>query len=144
LATDDALHQEVLRLALRVAADMRKKGFLTRTVTVKIRDSDFKTRQASHTFPEPISADRPIVDTAHHLLDKLRRTRRTSARLLGVAVSQLVKARDMAQLSLFEKSSEGDLETDHDRAVARVVDDINKKFGRRGIRRASEVRKTKR
>jgi DNA polymerase-4 len=142
LATDEALHQEVLRLAVRVAADMRKSGFLTRTVTVKIKDSDFKTRQASHTFPEPISADRPIVDTAHHLLDKLRRARRTSARLLGVAVSQLVKARDLAQLSLFAKSSEGDLETDHDRAVARVVDDINKKFGRRGIRRGSEVRKS--
>jgi DNA polymerase-4 len=144
LATNEALHQEVLRLAVRVAADMRKKGFLARTVTVKIRDSDFKTRQSSHTFPEPISADRPIVDTAHHLLDKLRRARRTSARLLGVAVSQMVKARDLAQLSLFDASSEGDLETDHDRAVARVVDDINKKFGRRGIRRASEVRKSER
>jgi hypothetical protein len=55
-------------------------------------------------------------------------------------VSQLVKERDLSQLSLFEESSEGDLETNHDRAIARVVDNINVKFGRGGIRRGSEVR----
>ena len=120
---------------------MRRKGFLTRTVTVKLRDSDFKTRQAGHTFPEPVSADRPIVETAQQLLQQLRRARRTSARLLGVALSQLVKERALSQLSLFEESSEGDLETNHDRAIAKVVDSINVKFGRRGIRRGSEVRK---
>ncbi|MCZ6857204.1 MAG: hypothetical protein O7F70_04335, partial [Gemmatimonadetes bacterium] len=73
---------------------------------------------------------------------QLRRARRTSARLLGVAVSQLVEERDLSQLSLFEESSEGDLETNHDRAIARVVDNINVKFGRDGIRRGSEVSKS--
>ncbi len=141
LTEDDDLNRELLRLSVRVAADMRRQGFRTRTVTVKIRDSDFKTRQAGHTFPEPVSADRPILKTAQRLLGKLRRTRRTSARLLGVALSQLVKERDLAQLSLFEQSSKGDLETNHDRAVAKLVDTINVKFGRSGIRRGSEVRK---
>ena len=141
LTEDDDLNRELLRLSVRVAADMRRQGFRTRTVTVKIRDSDFKTRQAGHTFPEPVSADRPIIKTAQQLLGKLRRTRRTSARLLGVALSQLVKERDLAQLSLFEHSSKGDLETNHDRAVAKLVDTINVKFGRGGIRRGSEVRK---
>jgi DNA polymerase-4 len=141
LSKDEDLNRELLRLAVHVAADMRRQGFLTRTVTVKLRDSDFKTRQAGHTFPEPVSADRPIVETAQQLLKRLRRARRTSARLLGVAVSQLVKERDLSQLTLFEESSEGDLETDHDRAVAKLVDTINVKFGRRGIRRGSEVRK---
>ena len=144
LTEDDDLNRELLRLSVRVAADMRRQGFRTRTVTVKIRDSDFKTRQAGHTFPEPVSADRPIIKTAQQLLGKLRRTRRTSARLLGVALSQLVKERDLAQLSLFEQSSKGDLETNHDRAVAKLVDTINVKFGRGGIRRGSEVRKRER
>ncbi len=141
LTEDDDLNRELLRLSVRVAADMRRQGFRTRTVTVKIRDSDFKTRQAGHTFPEPVSADRPIIKTAQRLLGKLRRTRRTSARLLGVALSQLVKERDLAQLSLFEQSSKGDLETNHDRAVAKLVDTINVKFGRGGIRRGSEVKR---
>jgi DNA polymerase-4 len=143
LTEDEDLHREALRLAVRVAADMRGKGFLARTVTVKLRDGDFTTRQASHTFPQPVSADRPIVDTAHGLLNRLRRSRRTSARLLGVAVSQLVRERDLAQLSLFGETTSGDLETDRDRAIARMVDDINVKFGRRGIRRGAEVRREK-
>ena len=140
LTEDDDLNREVLRLAVRVAADMRRKDFLARTVTVKIRDGDFTTRQAGHTFPQPVSADRPIVETAHRLLRKLRRARRTSARLLGVAVSQLIEVRDPSQLALFEESSERDLETDHDRTIARMVDGINVKFGRGGLRRASELR----
>ncbi|MCH8936445.1 MAG: hypothetical protein IIB90_12025, partial [Gemmatimonadetes bacterium] len=100
-------------------------------------------RQAGHTFPQPVSADRPIVETAHRLLRKLRRARRTSTRLLGVAVSQLIEARDPSQLALFEESSEGDLETDHDRTLAHMVDGVNVKFGRGGLRRASELRDSK-
>ncbi len=80
--------------------------------------------------------------TAHGLLNRLRQSRRTSARLLGVALSQLVREQDLVQLSLFEESSAGDLETNRDRTIARVVDDIHVKFGRRGIRRGSEMPKS--
>ena len=61
---------------------------------------------AGHTFPEPVSADRPIVKTAEKLLRRLRKARRTSARLIGVAVSQLVKDEPPAQTSLFGPEEE--------------------------------------
>jgi DNA polymerase-4 len=138
---DAELFRELLRLSVRVASDMRRRGYRARTVTVKLRDADFKTRSAGHTFPEPVSADRPIVKTAEKLLRRLRKARRTSARLMGVAVSQLVKDELPAQTSLFGPEEETVLETEKDRTLSRMVDNINVKFGRKGIRRGAEVKR---
>ncbi len=138
---DEALFRELLRLSVRVASDMRRRGYRARTVTVKLRDADFKTRQAGHTFPEPVSADRPILETAEKLLRRLRSARRTSARLIGVAVSQLVKDEAPVQPSLFGPEEETILETEKDRTLSRMVDNINVKFGRKGIRRGAEVKR---
>lgn len=141
LHEDDDLFRELLRLSVRVASDMRRRGYRARTVTVKLRDADFTTRQAGHTLPEPVSADRSIIETAEKLLRRLRRARRTSARLLGVSVSQLVKDEAPAQFPLFGPEGESTLETEKDRTISRMVDDINVKFGRKGIRRGAEVKR---
>ena len=55
-----------------------------RTVTVRIRDYDFKTRQASRTLDAPVISDRVILEVAHALLAKLRAARRVPARSIGV------------------------------------------------------------
>ncbi len=143
IESDEALGRELLRLALRVAADVRRCGYRTRTVTVKIRDWDFNTRQASETLSEPVSADRPVLETAQGLLKRLRRKRRVPARLLGVALSQLVREQAPVQLSMFDQPIAPATETEKDRAITHVVDDINAKFGRQGIRRGAEVGKRK-
>ena len=141
LEKDEDLSRELLRLAVRVAADIRRQGHRARTVTVKLRDWDFTTRQASQTLAEPVSADRPVLEMAQGLLRRLRRSRRTPARLIGVALSQLVRERGAVQLSLFETPVTAEMETESDRALAHMIDDINVKFGRHGIRRGAEVRK---
>ena len=141
--SDENLGRELLRLALRVAADVRRSGYRARTVTVKIRDWDFNTRQASETLSEPVSADRPVLETAQGLLKRLRRKRRVPARLVGVALSQLVREQAPVQLSMFDLPIAPATETEKDRAITDVVDDINAKFGRRGIRRGAEVGKPK-
>ena len=138
---DEDLSRELLRLAVRVASDLRRKGYSARTITVKIRDSDFTTRHASQTLDRPVSADRPILKTAQSLLRRLRRSRSAPARLLGVGLSQLVRERPAVQLSLFDQAVAGETETDKDRAIARLIDDINVKYGRDGIHRGTEVRK---
>ena len=136
---DHHLSRELLRLAVRVASDVRRKGYRARTITVKIRDSDFTTRQASETLSETVSADRPILKTAQQLLARLRKSRRSPSRLLGVALSQLVREREARQLSIFDQAEAATFETNKDRAVAHLIDDINVKFGRQGIRRGAEV-----
>src|SRR5438445_11671369 len=45
LAGDEALAGELCRLSDRASADLRDAGLVARTVTVKLRDADFTTRQ---------------------------------------------------------------------------------------------------
>lgn len=132
LMSDDELHEELLRLVTRVASDLREQELATRTVTVKLRDADFKTRLASRTLTEPVIADRVIFATARALLEKLRGARRTHARLLGVALSSLVEVGSESQLSLFETAPQS-LETPKDRALASAVDKLRAKFGAKAI-----------
>ena len=128
IKTDDELDRELLRLVTRLASDLREQDLAARTVTVRLRDADFKTRQASLTLPQPVIADRVIYATARHLLARLRRQRRVSARLLGVALSSLDVPDRAAQLSLFETPSPS-LETARDRALMGAVDRLRAKFG---------------
>jgi DNA polymerase-4 len=101
-------------------------------VTVRLRDGDFKTRQASRTLPQPVISDRVILATARLLLGRLRRERRVRARLLGVALSSLGVPDRAAQLSLFETPS-ASLETARDRALVTAVDRLRAKFGDKAI-----------
>jgi DNA polymerase-4 len=128
IESDDELHRELLRLVTRVASDLREQDLAARTITIKLRDADFRTRQASRTLPHPVIADRVILATARALLARLRRERRVSARLLGVGLSSLTVPDAAAQLSLFETVS-ASLETARDRALAGAVDRLRAKFG---------------
>jgi len=128
---DDAeLQRRLLELADRASSDMREDGLLARTVTVKIRDADFTTRQAGRTLPEPVSSDRVIYAVARELLQRLRRARRVPARLLGVALSQFVRAEGAApQLSLLDAPRAAGVESERDRVLARVLDEVRERFG---------------
>ena len=132
IETDDELEGELLRLVTRLASDLREQELAARTVTVRLRDGDFKTRQASRTLPNPVIADRVILATARALLARLRRERRVRARLLGVALSSLTPPDQAAQLSLFETPA-ATLETARDRALVGAVDRLRAKFGDRAI-----------
>jgi len=128
LDDDQALAARLLALADRASADLRDGGLAARTVTVKLRDADFITRQASRTLPDPVRSDRAVYAVARQLLARLREARRVPARLLGVALSQLGVADSEGQLSLLERESAG-VETERDRTISRVIDEVRGKFG---------------
>jgi DNA polymerase-4 len=132
LSTDEDLERELLGLVTRAAWDLRQGGYTARTITVKLRDRDFRTRSARRTLARAVVADRVIMETARELLQKLRKARRVPARLIGVALSSLSEDPRADQLQLFESSERG-LETDRDIAIARTVDRVRKKFGAKGI-----------
>jgi len=132
---DDAdLEVELVRLVTRVATDLRRKSLAARTVTVRLKDADFRRRGASRTLDAPVVADRVILLVARELLHKLRRARRTPARLLGVALSGLADGEE-EQLSLFgDWAPAADApaavrETPRDRALAGAVDALRARFG---------------
>jgi DNA polymerase-4 len=127
LKDDSALERELLRLVTSVGSALRKSGLRGRTVTVKIRDEDFRTRTGSQTLTEPIEADATLLQLARKLLRELRAKRRRSVRLLGVGVSSLVEGDGPPQLELFQ--GEGPGESERDRTVSHLMDSLKERFG---------------
>ena len=131
---DDAeLERELLALVVRAASDLRADGLTARTVTVRIRDADFRNRSAARTLDRAVISDRVILTVARTLFQKLRAARRVPARLLGVALSSLGADPEADQLTFFERAGDATTETDRDRTLARVVDRVRAKFGPDGI-----------
>jgi DNA polymerase-4 len=136
LVTDDDLLRELLALVDRATTDLRADGLVTHTVTVKLRDADFTTRQASRTLPAPVLTDAAVYAVARELLAKLRRARRVPARLIGVALSQLERPGAEAQLALLETARSAGPETERDRSLARAIDAVRERFGPDALGRA--------
>jgi DNA polymerase IV len=132
---DDAIAAKLLALADRASADLRDAGLAARTISVKLRDQDFTTRQASRTLADAVQSDRAVYAVARRLLARLRAARRRPARLVGVALSQLVPAGGDGQLTLFGPTG-GRVETARDRVIAAVIDDVREKFGPDALGRA--------
>ena len=132
ITADEALNTRLLRLVTSLAAELRADGLAAGCVTVKLRDHDFKTRQASRTPPRALRTDRALFGIAQELLAGLRSRRRVAARLLGVAFSSLTANEGPAQLSLLTPQSSSE-ETVKDRELATAVDRINKKLGEQSI-----------
>ncbi len=137
LRDDKDLERELLALVTRAAFDLRGDGLAARTITVRIRDMDFRTRSAQRTLLEPVVSDRVVFGVARQLLAKLRSARRVPARLLGVALSSLGQDPRADQLQLFATDAGPLAETDRDRTLARTVDRVREKFGAKGILPAS-------
>ncbi|MFL5619880.1 MAG: Y-family DNA polymerase [Gemmatimonadaceae bacterium] len=131
LHDDILLEGELAELVGRAAAELRSESLTARTITVRIRDTDFTTRQASRTVEEAIESDRALFAVARQLLAKLRRARRVPARLVGVALSNFTQP-PAVQLALFD-GSRTPLETAKDREVSRAVDSVRARFGRDAI-----------
>jgi DNA polymerase IV len=134
---DRELQRELLALVTRAASDLRGDGLAARTITVKIRDVDFRTRSAQRTLMEPVVSDRVIMRVARELLTKLRAVRRVPARLLGVSLSSLGQDPHADQLTLFAAEADPLSETERDRLLARTVDRVRERFGPRAILPAS-------
>ncbi|HEV2751254.1 MAG TPA: DNA polymerase IV [Gemmatimonadales bacterium] len=131
---EDALAARLLSLADRASADVRAGGLVARTVTVKLRDADFTTRQASRTLGEAVRSDRAVYAVARELLARLRAARDVPARLLGVALSHLAAADGEAQLSFLEPPAVP-VESERDRTISQVIDQVRERFGRDALGR---------
>jgi DNA polymerase IV len=127
LDEDQDIERELLRLVTRAAADMRGDRLCARTVAVRLRDWDFKTRSAQRTLPDRVVSDRVILRVAHELLTTLRNARRVPARLVGVRLSGLAPAAMTDQLAIVSE------ETERDRGLSRAIDRVRGKFGPKSI-----------
>src|SRR5690606_16911617 len=58
------IERELLRLCVSAGSALREAGLRARTVTVKLRDPDFRTRQAGHTLPDAVETDHALYAVA--------------------------------------------------------------------------------
>jgi DNA polymerase-4 len=91
----ERLHEEVRRLSDLVSERLRNSGLSGRTVTAKLRYTDFSIRTRSTTLPAAVDEARVIGDVACNLLDRGLRDRPGALRLVGVGVSGLSPFRQL-------------------------------------------------
>jgi DNA polymerase IV len=93
----EQLHDELRRMAQRVAARLIESGQVARTVTTKLRYPDFSIRSRSTTLAAGLADGERIGQLACDLLDRALADRPGALRLVGVTVS---KIEDFEQLAL--------------------------------------------
>lgn len=125
------IRKELLSLATRVGARLRRHASEGKTVSLKVRFNDFSICNRSITLARTTSDGREIY---HHSLELLAKTGAGSlpVRLLGITVSNLVTSAKDGQLSLFTAASNRDKK----QGLNQAVDKLNRKFGTRTIKPA--------
>ena len=121
------LHREILRLATRVAARLRKQGLVGRTVSIKVRFADFTTITRSKTLNEPTDLSREISQAAQALYEALG-LQRARLRLVGVRIEGVAPVAGHSRQLILDAPDQGWPEAERaiDAAVARFGPDVVK------------------
>jgi DNA polymerase-4 len=122
LDNTEEILRELLRLADRTADRLRSKGLCGRTVTIKVRFSNFKTITRSRTLGAEVNTTSEIYDVARALYLKVDPDR-PRIRLLGVSVSGLASGPPQRQMGLLESGRPGWHE------ASEAIDSIRTRFG---------------
>ncbi len=129
---DDAaeIRRRLLGLSERTAARMRAAGMTGRTVTLKVRFSDFTTITRARTLREPTDSGRAVHAAAVGLFDALG-LQRARIRLVGVRMTGLVPAHEAPIQGVIGEPEHGWRDAD------RAVDRARARFGSGVVRPAS-------
>lgn len=101
LSDPSVMHEILAEQAERVAEAVARRKQVARTISLKVRFSDFKTVTRSRTLPLPTADPIVVAHTASLLLQATDAPSR-SVRLLGVGLSGLEAAPAGQQLSLWD------------------------------------------
>jgi DNA polymerase-4 len=94
----DVLKDYVGHLSNELSGELKNSDYLSRTVTVKIKYSDFKSITRSRTLPYPIDDSSTISQIAKELLLRETEVGRKPVRLLGISMSHLISKEGPLQL----------------------------------------------
>ncbi|MBN1643354.1 MAG: DNA polymerase IV, partial [Dehalococcoidales bacterium] len=128
----DLLRKYILGQAERIARELRALGMGARTVSIKIKDSDFRQVTRSVTIRETTQSSEAIIREAFRLLERYRVSKKV--RLIGVGVSNLASPAEPVQMDIFEQSDTRDTNR---RRLDEAIDMIIDRFGTDAIKRAS-------
>ncbi|RYV52476.1 DNA polymerase IV [Pengzhenrongella frigida] len=127
---------QVLALADRCASRLRSEGMVSRTVSIKVRTSDFRTLTRSRTLPTPTDVGREIFLVTRELLAGVD-LEGLPVRLVGVRTEGLSPAHATPQQPTLEEAT---AESGHGRRDAeRAMDLVRDRFGTGSIHAASST-----
>ena len=115
---------ELRQMARSVYQRLIKGDYVFKTVTLTLRDQDFKTITRQKSFNEYQNDLYVIYDTIEELLD-MYYDEAKRYRLIGVGVSNLVHTKDSFEYNLFNL----DKFDDKKNAITKILNDINKNIG---------------
>ncbi|MFM1826101.1 MAG: hypothetical protein RLZZ37_736 [Actinomycetota bacterium] len=121
--------REVLRLSEKVAARLRQAGLMGRTITLKVRFSNFSTITRSKTLLDPTDVAKEIYEVAKSLFEGLKLDQ-VRVRLVGVRVEKLIEEEQANRQLLLGESEKGWREID------KASDKANARFGEEAIKPA--------
>ncbi|MBN1541830.1 DNA polymerase IV [candidate division KSB1 bacterium] len=127
----DELLTTLRTLCDELAHELRRKYYRGRTITIKIRLSDFSTFTRARTLSHPAINSGELYNTARDLFQAFDRGGQ-AVRLIGVGVSHFED--EASQLDLFQ-SGRSEVDT-----IDRLMDRVKEQFGQDAIRRASASR----
>jgi DNA polymerase-4 len=126
VADPHVLETLLLDLVESVAYSLRQERLLARTVTLKLKDTEFQSLTRQVKLAQPSNLSGPIFEAARGLLAKAAQGE--PYRLIGVSASDFSGDE---QLGLFESTL-----TARERAVTAAADELRARFGDGVIRRA--------
>jgi DNA polymerase IV len=124
----DVAKKELLVLGNKVGRRMRHKGLKGKTVTLKVKYSDFVQITRSTSLPEPTDDGLEVYTAVCRLLKKTEITKKP-IRLLGVSLSQLSLSGIGIQLSLFDQNPSSQKR----QRLNTVLDSLYEKFGDKSV-----------
>ena len=127
----EALRGWLLGLVEHLAGRLRHAGLRARTVELKVRSSDFRTRHRAQALPEPSDSTDVLWQAARGLFDRGLSRDLLPLRLLGVGATRLTRE-VAAQGELFDGG-----QREQRQALDKAVDAIRGRFGAAAIRRGS-------
>ena len=126
------IHRQLLKLSERTAARVRAAGLVGRTISIKVRFSDFTTITRSRTLRDPTDVSRDIYAIARALFDGLG-LQRARLRLVGVRMEGLMDSDQAPIQGLLDAPEHGWRDAD------RAVDRASARFGAGAVRPGSLV-----
>ena len=117
----DSLRTILLEQVEQVATRLRRHGLLAKSISLKLRDGEFRTITRQATFDLPTDLTQDFWQRARTLLETWASESLVPLRLLGVNVSQLERE---GQMGLFDQAGQSKA-----KRVDQVVDKIRAKFG---------------
>ncbi|MGC8491853.1 MAG: DNA polymerase IV [Syntrophobacteraceae bacterium] len=118
------LEKMLLSQAEEVGRELRKIGFKARTVTLKIKLSDFQSLTRSRTLPEPFDSTDILFSEGQKLLRDLRPARKV--RLIGIGASNFYSGPTQMHLDVPGRETRRKAGLDHalDQLRSRFCDDV--------------------